>query len=256
MNKIIGLNIRIIVLLLVVIFIIPSCVTNRDLEYIHSNKELRELKVDLQDYRLQKGDLLSIQVSTTTEQQHDFFNKENTANSQLMMQNPYLYGYLITEDGNLVLPSFGTVKAAGFTLRELESIIMNIAISYFESPVVKVNIINHEITILGEVNNPGTFRIVDPEINILYALSLANDITQFGNRRKVKVIRNEDDINRVYYIDLTQKDLLNNADFMLQPHDIIYVAPLHKKFYAFNNITNLISISLSTVTLFLLISQK
>jgi len=242
--------------LLIIVFTISSCVTNRDLDYIHSSKDLIELKVDLQDYRLQKGDLLSIQISTTTEQQHDFFNKENTANSQLMMQNPYLYGYLIKDDGNLILPSFGTVKAVGFTLRELESIIMNIAVSYFESPVVKVNIINHEITILGEVNNPGTFRIVDPEINILYALSLANDITQFGNRRKVKIIRNEDEVNRIYYVDLTKKELLNNTDFMLQPHDIIYVSPLKKKFYAFNNITNFISISLSAVTLFLLIAQN
>ena len=57
--------------------VFSSCVTNRDLEYIRSNKETQKLKSDLQDYRLQQGDLLSIQISTTTEQQHDFFNKEN-----------------------------------------------------------------------------------------------------------------------------------------------------------------------------------
>ena len=86
--------------------------------------------------------------------------------------------------------------------------------------------------------------------------SLANDITQYGNRKKVKIIRDEDEVNRIYYIDLTKKELLNNADFVLQPHDIIYVSPLKKKFYAFNNITNLISISLSAVTLFLLVAQN
>ena len=243
------------VLLLLSIFTFSSCITNRDLEYIRSNKEIKEVKINTQEYRLQKGDLLSVQISTTTEQQHDFFNKEGTMNSQLVLQNPYLYGYIIKEDGTLDLPSFGVVKAAGFTLSELENVIKNIAISYFESPVVKLNIINFEITILGEVNIPGTFKIIHSEANILYALSLSGDITRFGNRRKVKVIRNENELNRVFYVDLTKKGVLNNSDFMLQPHDIIYVAPLRKKFYAFNSITNIVSVSLSAVTLLLLINQ-
>ena len=242
--------------ILLFLFTFSSCITNRDLEYIRSSKEIKNAKANKQDYLLQQGDLISVQISTTTQQQHDFFNKENTSNSQLMIQNPYLYGYIINEEGNLDLPSLGKVKAAGFTLRELENVIKNIAVSYFESPVIKLNIINFEITILGEVNSPGTFKIVDPEVNILYALSLSGDMTQFGNRRKVKVIRNENELNRVFYIDLTKKEVLNNSDFMLQPHDIIYVAPLNKKFYAFNNITNVVSMALSAVTLYLLINRN
>ena len=242
--------------ILLFIFTFSSCITNRDLEYIRSSKEIKNAKVNKQDYNLQIGDLISIQISTSTEQQHDFFNNENLANSQLMMQNPYLYGYIIKKDGNLDLPSFGKVRAEGFTLEELESVIRKIAESYFESPIVTLNIINFEISILGEVNNPGTYKIIDPEVNILYALSLSGDMTQFGNRRKVKVIRNENDLNRVFYVDLTKKGVLNNADFMLQPHDIIYVSPIRKKFYAFNNIGNIVSMSLSAVTLFLLINNN
>ena len=247
-------NIRSLFLLLLLIFTLSSCITNRDLEYIRSNKEINNEKVDMQDYRLQVGDLISVQISTTTEQQHDFFNKEKSS-SQLMMMNPYTYGYLIKEDGNLDLPSFGVVKAEGFTLRELENVIKQIAVSYFEQPVVKLNIVNFEITILGEVNAPGTFTIVNPKLNILYALSLAGDITQFGNRRNVKIIRNENEINRVFYVNLTDQEVLNNADFMLQPQDIIYVAPLRKKFYAFNNITNVVSMTLSGISLYLLINK-
>ena len=242
--------------ILLFLFTFSSCITNRDLEYIRSSKEIKNAKANKQDYRLQMGDLISIQINTTTEQQHDFFNKENLANSQLMVQNPYLFGYVIKEDGNLDLPSFGKVRAEGFTLEELENVIGKIAESYFESPIVKLNIINFKISILGEVNNPGTFKIIDPEVNILYALSLSGDMTQFGNRRKVKVIRNENELNRVFYVDLTKKGVLNNADFMLQPHDIIYVSPLRKKFYAFNNISNIVSMSLSAVTLFLLINNN
>ena len=192
------LNTKYPIYILLFLFTFSSCITNRDLEYIRSSKEIKNAKANKHDYRLQMGDLMSIQISTTTEQQHDFFNKENLANSQLMMQNPYLYGYIIKEDGNLDLPSFGKVRAEGFTLQELENVIRKIAESYFESPIVKLNIINFKISILGEVNNPGTFKIIDPEVNILYALSLSGDMTQFGNRRKVKVIRNENELNRVF----------------------------------------------------------
>ena len=244
------------VLLLLAIFMLSSCITNRDLEYIRSNQEIKKVKANKQDYRLQVGDLLSIQISTVTEQQHDFFNKEENSNSQLMLQNPYLYGYLVKNDGFLNLPSFGLIKAEGFTLLELENIITQIAVSYFEQPVVKLNIINFEISILGEVNHPGTFKITDPDVNILYALSLAGDMTEFGNRKKVKIIRNENELNRVFYVDLTTNGVLNKTEFILQSHDIIYVAPLRKQFYAFNNITNVVSMALSAVTLYLLINNN
>tara|TARA_B100000401_G_C52672917_1_gene655846 strand:- start:9 stop:779 length:771 start_codon:yes stop_codon:yes gene_type:complete len=247
-------NIRLLLLLLV---FFSSCITNRDLEYVGSSTKMSNTQVSLDDYKLQPGDLLSVQISTTTEQQHDFFNKENTSNSQLMLQNPYLYGYLIKDNGTLELPSFGILKAAGHTLSELEDIIKQIAVSYFEGPVVKINIINFQVTILGEVNNPGTFKIVDPQVNVLYALSLAGDMTQFGNRRKVKVIRNQNNINFVFYIDLTQKDILNDSNFMLHPNDIIYVSPIKDNlFRSINNLTSIVSISISAVTLFLLINQN
>ena len=184
------------------------------------------------------------------------FNKETTANSQLLIRNPYLYGYLIKDDGKLELPSFGHVQASGYTLRELESIIKNIAVSYFDEPVVKINIINFDVTVLGEVQNPGTFQINNPDLNLLYALSLANDITEFGNRKRVKVIRKNDDISRVFYVDLTDHKMLNSEDYMLQPKDIIYVEPLKKKFFAFKSVTNFVSLSISAITLFLLITKE
>jgi polysaccharide export outer membrane protein len=173
-----------------------------------------------------------------------------------MMQNPYLYGYLVKEGGFLDLPSLGKVKAEGFTLRELENIIKQIAVSYFEQPIVKLNIINFEVSVLGAVNNPGNYKIVNPEANVLYALSLANDMTEYGNRKRVKVIRNNKEENRIFYIDLMDLKTLNNPNFLLQPHDVVYVAPLNKRFYAFTNLPNLISMSISAITLYLLINKN
>ena len=243
-------------LLLALLFSVSSCVTNKDLEYFRTSKDVSKVKLNTNEYRLQVGDLISVQISTVTEQQHDFFNKEQTSNSQLMMQNPYLYGYLVKDGGFLDLPSLGKIKAEDFTLRELENIIKQIAISYFEQPIVKLNIINFEISVLGAVNNPGNYKIVNPEENVLYALSLASDMTEYANRKKVKIIRNYKELNRVFYVDLTDVKTLNNPNFMLQPHDVIYVAPLNKRFYAFTNLPNLISMSISAITLYLLINKN
>ena len=244
------------VLLLLLLFSFTSCLTNKDLEYFHISKDLSEIKLNSNEYRLQVGDLISVQISTVTEQQHDFFNKEQNSNSQLLIQNPYLYGYLIKDGGFLDLPSLGKIKSEGFTLRELESIIKQIAVSYFEQPIVKLNIINFEISVLGAVNNPGNYNVVNSQANVLYALSLAGDMTEYGNRKKVKIIRYDKEVNRVFYVDLTDVKTLNNPNFMLQPHDVIYVAPLNKRFYAFTNLPNLISMSISAITLYLLINKN
>jgi len=256
MNNYFFIKSKFTILLLVLLFSVASCVTNKDLEYFRTSKDVSKVKLNTNEYRLQVGDLISVQISTVTEQQHDFFNKEQTSNSQLMMQNPYLYGYLVKEGGFLDLPSLGKVKAEGFTLRELENIIKQIAVSYFEQPIVKLNIINFEVSVLGAVNNPGNYKIVNPEANVLYALSLANDMTEYGNRKRVKVIRNNKEENRIFYVDLTDMKTLNNPNFMLQPQDIIYVPPLNKRFYAFTNLPNLISMSISAITLYLLINKN
>jgi len=256
MNNYFFIKSKFTVLLLALLLSVSSCVTNKDLEYFRTSKDVSKVKLNINEYRLQVGDLISVQISTVTEQQHDFFNKEQTSNSQLMIQNPYLYGYLVKDGGFLDLPSFGKVKAEGFTLRELENIIKQIAVSYFEQPIVKLNIINFEISVLGAVNNPGNYKVVNPEANILYALSLASDMKEYGNRKKVKVIRNDKEVNRVFYVDLTDVKTLNNPNFMLQPHDVICVAPLNKRFYAFTNLPNLISMSISAITLYLLINKN
>ena len=272
MNNYFFIKSKFTVLLLALLFSISSCVSNKDLEYFRTSnvvskdynlaanltypKDTSFVKVIDTDYVLRVGDLISVQISTVTEQQHDFFNKEQTSNSQLMIQNPYLYGYLVKDGGFLDLPSLGKIKAEGFTLRELEDIIKKIAISYFEQPIVKLNIINFEISVLGAVNNPGNYKIVNPNANVLYALSLASDMTEYGNRKKVKIIRNDKAEKRVFYVDLTDLKTLNNPNFMLQPHDVIYVAPLNKRFYAFTNLPNLISMSVSAITLYLLINKN
>ena len=151
------------------ICVFSSCITNKELEYFHTKENDELLYTRNHDYRLQLNDLLSIQISSVTEDKYDFFNKEQSSNSQLMVSNPYLYGYLIEKDSVLELPIIGRIYAVGKTLQELESEIQQKAIVYFKDPIVKVNILNFEVSILGEVNSPKRYKVVHPNLNILVA---------------------------------------------------------------------------------------
>ena len=116
-----------------------SCITNQDLEYVYTDNE--SVQTGSHNYIIQKEDLLSVQISSTTRQDHDFFNLQETSNPQLMAQNPYLYGYLVKPDGIVSLPMIGDVKADGFTVSEIERVIQQIASTHFSDPIVKVNIL-------------------------------------------------------------------------------------------------------------------
>jgi len=237
------------------LFFFSSCVTNKNLEYINSDKT--KIKSSNFDYIVKKEDLLSVQISSTTKSDYDFFNLQETSNPQLLNQNPYLYGYLVKKDGFVNLPMIGNIKVEGFTISEVEKVIQQISSTYFKDPIVKVNILNFKVSILGEVNTPGEYNIVRSNQNILHLIGKANDLTEFANRKKVKIIREDSEKNsKIIYVDLTDYKILNNKNFYLQPQDIIYVEPLRKKFYSFNSFSNAVSVSISAITLYFLLTSN
>lgn len=232
-----------------------SCITTRNLEYISSEEDI--VRSSSYDYKIQKNDLISVQISSTTSSEYDFFNLQETSNPQLLSQNPYLYGYLVKSDGIVTLPMIGEVKVDGFTIDEVESLIENISSTYFKDPIVKVNVLNFYVSILGEVNQPGKYNIIRANQNILHLIAEAEDLTEFANRKRVKVIRNyTDNSSKIFYLDLTDPSILNNQDFYLHPQDIIYVEPLNDFYAGFRSMSSAISLSISAITLYFLITNN
>ena len=242
-----------IILLLSLFF--SACITTKNLEYVSSKKSV--VKSTSYDYKIQKNDLISVQISSTTSSEYDFFNLQETSNPQLLSQNPYLYGYLVKSDGDVNLPMIGSVKVDGFTINEVEKLIEKISSTYFENPIVKVNVLNFYVSILGEVNNPGKYNIIRPNQNIFHLIAEAKDLTEFANRKRIKIIRSYDDnSSKVMYLDLTDPSVLNNKDFYLHPQDIIYVEPLNDFYAGFRSMSSAISLSISAITLYFLITNN
>jgi len=243
------------IFLFFVVISFSSCITNKNLEYISSDNNI--IKSTTFNYVVQKEDLLSVQISSTTKSDYDFFNLQETSNPQLMSKNPYLYGYLVRTDGIVNLPMIGNVKVEGFTISEVEKVIQQIASTYFKDPIVKVNILNFKVSILGEVNSPGEYSIFRSNQNVLHLIGKSNDLTEFANRKKVKIIRkNGVETSKVIYLDLTDPKTLNSKNFYLQPQDIVYIEPMKKKFYSVRSLSNAVSVSISAFTLYYLITTN
>lgn len=240
---------------LIVSVFLSSCITNNDLSIINT-KGSEQLDTFQFDYQLKSGDLLSIQISSLTPVEYDFFNKESGSNSQLYVQNPYLYGYLLDHSGSLKLPVLGSFDLEGKTLSEAKNIIQLTAERYFSEPSIKVNILNYYVTVLGEVNVPGRVNVIEPNTNLLEVLGLAGDLTKVANRKKIKIIRTESEKPEVYYVDLRDKNIVNSKLFYLQPNDIIYVQPTMKRFVVIDNLPAAISTIISAFTLFYLIQPN
>ncbi len=136
-------------------------------------------------------------------------------------------GYIVDNAGDIEFPSLGTVHVAGLNRWELQELIRDklAASGMLKDAVVIVEFMNFKISVLGEVTTPGTYAITGDKITILQALALAHDLTIYGERENVMVIREQNGKRQTFVIDLTRQDLFNSPAYYLQQNDVVYVTP-------------------------------
>lgn len=185
--------------------------------------------------RIQKGDILYIGVFTPNEKSAQLFNQPNFyAGSERLAGGGSnaagpTQGYLVNEKGNIVFPYLGTLHAAGKTKQELSEHITTNITRYLDSAIVSVRLLNYRVTVLGEVNQPGTFSIPSERVSILDAIGMAGDLTVYGKRNNVRVIRNTGDSLHTATLDLNRGNIFASPYFYLQPNDVVYVEMNERK---------------------------
>ena len=127
------------------------------------------------------------------------------------------------------LPEVGGIKVGGLTLEQAEEKIQGAISSYINNATILVKLVSFKITVLGEVNNPGYYYVYNEQANVLEGLGLAGDLTDFGNRENITLIRQTDNGNEAILLDLKDPDLLASKFYYLQPNDILYVQPMRAK---------------------------
>src|SRR5882672_2185958 len=213
------------------LFLFSSCYYNKRLVYLQDPRfsEIRPTLVESKrtSYRLQPADILSVQIKSFAEKEVSGIFNISTQNA--MFANPgtlFLEGYSIDGSGNITLPILGQLMVQGLTVEEAHKYIQSNANKYFNNAIAIVKLISFKVTVLGEVKNPGYYFVYNNQATALEALGMAGDLTSFGNRRNIKLLRQQSSGTEVVLLDLTNPDLLKSEYFFLKPGDVLYVEPL------------------------------
>ena len=213
---------------------ITSCQSTKNIAYIQNSDSISyDQSRFLYDAKIMPKDQLTISLNTV--------NPEASLPFNLLLQNTYtqsrnmssgggtLMPYLVDNDGYINFPVVGRLKVSGLTKSECESLLLDKIRPYMaetENPVVTVRMSSYSVSVLGEVARPGSFQVGREKITILEALAQAGDLTIYGVRNKVKLIR-EDATGKkeIHTLDLTDANIVNSPYYYLQQNDIVYVEP-------------------------------
>jgi polysaccharide biosynthesis/export protein len=219
------------------IFFLSSCVVHHEVEYLQQKKQLSSEypNTGLKDYKLKPKDELYIQISSLDEAAATI--SSSTSSSSLMGgMNPYgasLLSHTIDKEGFLELPVIGKIQVKDKTIGEATAMIKEALIHVLSQPVVSVKLVNTYISVLGEVKTPGHFVFSEDKLTVFDAIGLAGDITDYGNRKSIILIRNENGINVRKELNLLNSEVLASEYYYIRPGDIIYIKPLRSKFWGF-----------------------
>jgi len=234
--KIISFNMRIFKSVLVLgvfsILVINSCAPTTSASYLSRNNsegftndpdEVFEVDKEILD-TIHVGDELFITVNTSSDDPNSF--SQATAS---VAGNVDLLSYIVDEDGYVNLPYIKRVKIAGLTINDATDSLESELSQFLYLPSVSIRIINHRFSVLGEVNAPGLYTFNQKSINIYQAIATANDITVFGNRKNVLIVRQVGNVISKKYVNLLDEGIVTSDWYMIYPDDIIFVEPLGRK---------------------------
>lgn len=255
------------VALLITLFF--SCKTPVDVAYFQDTKNLEKITSPSTFSPVFKSDdILSITVSAADMDTARPFNlsqgislpssNEGTASSSSgSNQTP---NYLIDAEGNIEFPVLGQLKVAGLTRIKLKNLLKTKLKTYINDPIISIRLQNFKITVLGEVNRPGTYSISNERLTVIEAIGLAGDLTIKGKRQNVTVVRESDTLKTYHKIDLTSKNIFNMPAYYLTQNDVVYVEPNKSQTRRSQTNDNTLSVVFSAISvvisaLTLLISQ-
>lgn len=204
-----------------------SCVSKKKMIYFQESKNSQTLKYyPEENIRVQPGDLLTIRVSSAEQDAAQPFNlTKSVISADRIPGTVQLETYMVSTQGTIEFPVVGTIEVNGLTTFELSSKIKKEISEYVTDAIVNVRILNFRISILGEVKNPGTFTIEDDHISLPKAIGMAGDLTIFGRRDNILVMREIDGEKVEAYLDLTEENIITSPFYNLRQNDVVYVEP-------------------------------
>ena len=210
---------------------------------------------------IQENDILSISISSLNFEASAIFNPtyNNTIRSTTVTgTNTEPGGYLVSADGTIQLPVLGSIKAAGLTKKELKDNITNMILSkkLLVDPLVEIRFLNFEVTVIGEVAHPTVITVPSEKISLIKAIGLAGDLTIYGKRNNILLIRDENGIKKTRHINLNSSNFFNSPYYYLHPNDVVYVEPNKAKVASASRSQQWLPIILSSMSIIVIILDR
>jgi len=237
------------IVLTVLALLTSSCNNTRQLTYLQGQFDTAKLsQVNATEPIIRKGDVLSIIVFSDNPEATRIFNQSlittmspssssggstpTSGDQASASSSPTAPGYQVDDNGNIVFQKLGMLHVEGLTKEQLKDTLDSRLDTLLENPYYNIRFLNYKLTMVGEVNKPGVISIPGERINLLEALALAGDMTFFGRRENVLVIRENNGKREFARLDLTKPDVMSSPYFYMQQNDLVYVEANKKKIAA------------------------
>ncbi len=220
-------------ILLLGVLLFTSCVPYKNTVYMQG--ELDKAKKSVSIYKVQKNDILYVQIASPDENIQKLFNAGNqrTATQNMSNQTLYFKGYMVNDQGKITLPYIGEMPAEGLSFdqikKNIEKVLLSKKFKTVDNVFITVKLAGVPYTILGEIKNPQVSVIYKENPTVFDIIAASGDITTVGNRKEVIVVRKENGVDVKSTIDLTSAESMQSPYYYIRPNDIVYVQPLRQK---------------------------
>ncbi len=230
------------VVTVLIAFVTSSCSSPKELQYVQGNFDTAELsKLVLPEPKIQKGDMISIEVFSDNSNASRPFNQEsddfasqesNTGLGSRIERRSPSKSYLVDLQGNITFPVVGKLKIDSLTKAQLSDLLDSRLGRLLSNPYYNIQFLNFKITMIGELTKPGVYSIPNERVNILEAVGMAGDLTFFGKRDNVLIIREANGKREFGRIDLRNPSIFKSPYYFLQQNDIVVVEMSKRKIAA------------------------
>jgi polysaccharide export outer membrane protein len=250
------------VLSLSFLLMLSSCVNTRKTTYFNDIENgVYKTSYEAPQPVIHKNDLLSIYVSSLNAEASSIYNAPGQSSTTTASANGTAVqnvGYLVNVEGNIQFPVLGIIKVEGLTTNELTDLLADSlkAKKLLVDPLVTVRFLNFRVTVLGEVGRPTVITVPNEKMSILEAIGLAGDLTIYGKRDNVLLIREEEGKKIVHRVDLNSPATLTSAFYYLKTNDVIYVEPDKNKVASVSNIRQLLPAIIAGMSVLVVVADR
>lgn len=260
-------------------FLLPSCANTRQITYMQGSFDTAKLsQIKIPEARVRPGDLLSIIVYSDNPEATALFNQSliivsnssaggaggaptgtggagggTGSNAGAIGGSPTTPGYLVDEEGNIQFQGLGLLHVEGLTKDSIKILLDSRLMQYLKNPYYTIRFMNYRFTMLGEVTRPGIFSIPGEHVSLLDAIGLAGDLTLYGRRDNILVLRETEGKRQWGRLDMTKPDVMLSPFYYLQQNDVVYVEATKRKIQANDQVTTrnvtIVATIISTIAL-------